>query len=327
MTLIDPTVARGATHAAAGMLAPSAEIAPGEEQNYALQCGAVFAWKQLRDDLARVTGRHVAIHETGTLVVGWDASDRRLVDQFVTVAKGFHAPFRRVSRLESTDLFIGLSDRIRDAIVMPDDAWLDPDDAVAILLDALDHLGVTIVSDTVLTVGASSAGVVAQTSSATFCAATGILATGSADLPDGVTASGEHVVRPVRGLTARVAGLDRSAQPTVRAFVRGRAFYLVSRPGGYCILGATSDEHKEPVVEVGELHRLLRDALDVVPALESASVLETRVGLRPASADLHPFFEELTPSGWAWSSGHYRSGITLAPLAASSALAFAESRA
>ena len=124
------------------------------------------------------------------------------------------------------------------------------------------------------------------------------------------------------GVTVRVLGPDRSDVATVRALVRGRAFYMVSRPGGYCVLGATAEERHEPVLEVGELQRLLRDALDVVPALENAHVLEHRLGLRPASPDLEPFFEVLGASRWAWISGHYRHGVTLAPLAALEALHF-----
>ena len=128
----------------------------------------------------------------------------------------------------------------------------------------------------------------------------------------------------VRGVTIRVEGLERNELPTVRSFVRGRPFYMVNRRDGYAVLGASTDERGDSVIEAGELSRLLRDALDLVPALESATVLETRIGLRPASANLQPFFEVLGESRWAWSSGHYRHGVTLAPLAANDALHFVQ---
>jgi glycine oxidase len=128
----------------------------------------------------------------------------------------------------------------------------------------------------------------------------------------------------VLGVTVRVRGVDRGELATVRAFVRGRPFYMVSRPGGYCVLGATVEERGDTLLRVGELERLLRDALDVVPELETASVLEHRVGLRPASTDLTPFFEVLVTPGWAWSTGHYRHGVTLAPLSALRVLEFVE---
>jgi len=106
--------------------------------------------------------------------------------------------------------------------------------------------------------------------------------------------------------------------------VKGGTFYMVSRPGGYNVLGASSEERRESGARVGEVQRLLRDALDVVPALETAVVLETREGNRPASDDLRPFFEVLGDGRWAWSSGHFRHGVTLAPIAAGEVLRFAE---
>ncbi len=207
---------------------------------------------------------------------------------------------------------------------MPDDAWVDPDQAVDILLRALEVLDVHVVTEVVQSVSADAAGVQAKTATGSFSASKGILATGALNVPGGAVTSGVHVVRPVHGVTMRVNGVDRSSLPTVRAFVRGRNFYMVSRPGGYCVLGATAEERSDLSVQVGELQRLLRDALDIVPSLETATVLENRFGLRPASDDLRPFFEALPLGGWAWSSGHYRHGVTLAPLAAQWALNFVE---
>jgi glycine oxidase len=324
VTIFDPTPARGATWASAGMLAPSAETSPGEESNYALQSGAVSMWHGLSDELFALTGSRVGIHETGTLLVGWDVSDRRLVDQAAQVASSFGAACHEVDRGGSAEFFTALSARITQGLFMPDDAWVDPDQAVDILLRALEVLDVHVVTEVVQSVSGDAAGVQAKTATGSFSASKGILATGALNVPGGAVTSGVHVVRPVHGVTMRVNGVDRSSLPTVRAFVRGRNFYMVSRPGGYCVLGATAEERSDLSVQVGELQRLLRDALDIVPSLETATVLENRFGLRPASDDLRPFFEALPLGGWAWSSGHYRHGVTLAPLAAQWALNFVE---
>jgi len=323
VTLFDPSPGSGATWAAAGMIAPSAEIAPGEERNYRLQCGALDAWRDLNSSLRELVGDEVALFETGTLLVGWDASDRRLVERFVEVATDFGVDVPVVDQRSHPSLFEGLSGRIVDGRFIAGDAWLDPDQAVSLLRTALTRLGVEIVNESVRRVESDRDGVAAVTAGAVFRGSFGLLTTGASPLPKGAGASGANLVRPVRGMTARVQGLDRSQQPTVRAFVHGRTFYMVSRPGGYCVLGATSEERAEPAVEVGEFQRLLRDALDIVPALETANLLETRLGLRPASKDLEPFFEILAGGRWAWSSGHYRHGVTLAPLAARQAASFA----
>jgi glycine oxidase len=309
------------------MLAPSGEIAPGEESNYALQKSAVIKWHELADELLVVTGRRISIHETGTLLVGFDASDRRQIEQFVDVARSFGAESLDVVREISPEFFTAISPRISSGVLLSEDAWINPDEAVSILSEALHALHVRIVTEEVLSITSDKSGVSADTCNESYSGATGILATGSAALPGGAVSSGRHTVRPVHGVTLRVQGVDRSALPTVRAFVRGRNFYMVSRPGGYCVLGATLEERAEPAIQVGELARLLRDALDIVPELETATVLESRFGLRPASQDLRPFFEVLATAGWAWSSGHYRHGVTLAPLAAQWALEFVEASA
>jgi glycine oxidase len=220
-------------------------------------------------------------------------------------------------------MFEGASPRITEGLFLEGDAWLDPDQAVALLTDANERLGVSVVNETVREAGITGNEVVVTTDTQDIAGTFGILATGAHALPLGLRGQGVQEVRPVRGMTIRVQGPDRSTLPTIRAFVRGRSFYIVGRSAGYCVLGASSDEQEQLLVEVGDLHRLLRDGLDIIPSLENASFIETRQGLRPASKNLEPFFEVIDER-WAWSSGHYRHGVTLAPLAAQQALAFSQ---
>lgn len=324
MTLFDPTPGGGATWAAAGMIAPNGEISPGERENYLRQSEALASWKLLADELFDVTGERLEIVQTGTLIVGFDAGDRRLVEQFELVADEFGVSGERVSRATHEPYFQGVSARVREGLYYPHDAWVDPDQVMDLLTRANESLGVSVVRESVVSASATSTQVDIATSRDNYRGDVGILATGSRALPEGVAQRVSHVVRPVRGMTIRIRALDRSEQPVLRAFVRGRSCYLVSRPGGYCVVGASSDEQGELGVEVGELQRLLRDALDIVPALESAEIVETRQGLRPASKDLEPFLE-VVEGRWAWLSGHYRHGVTLAPLSSLEAREFARS--
>jgi glycine oxidase len=323
VTMFDAWPGSGATWAAAGMLAPSAEAAPGEHRNYELQRHAVAAWREVAGEIREVTGETLDVVETGTLLVGYDASDRRLVEQFEYVAQEFGVTVERVTRESHSSFFEGLTPRIRDGVFLTGDAWLDPDQAMRLLADAGRALDVTLVRERVESAVSVDDHVEVTTAAGLTHGDVGLLATGASVLPKGIAEDVRHSVRPVRGMTVRVSGFDRSTQPVVRAFVRGRSFYVVSRPGGYCVLGASSDEQSELVVEVGEMQRLLRDALDVVPALEAAAVVETRQGLRPATSDLSPFLE-VVGQRWAWASGHYRHGVTLAPLSALEVARFAK---
>ncbi len=324
VTVLDPKPGGGATWASAGMIAPIAEIGPGEDANYELQRGAVRAWRSFASDLREVTDKELLIVENGTLLLGWDGSDRRLVDQFTQIATDLGVAPRRVTLDDEPSMFEGVSPRISGGLLIGGDAWLDPDQVVAHVREANAALGVTMIEDSVVSVCGDGTRVEAKTGSESFVGDIGIIATGANDLPQGAATSGSHTVRPIHGITVRVRGIDRSAQPMIRSFVRGSTFYMVSRTGGYNVLGASSEERREAGAQVGEVQRLLRDALDVMPVLETATVLETREGNRPASEDLRPFFEVLADGRWAWSSGHFRHGVTLAPIAAGEALRFAE---
>ncbi len=322
VTVFDPALGRGATWAAAGMIAPHAEVAPGERSNFELQRRALTSWQLLADELLAIVARRVRISVTGTMLTGWDTSDRRLVEQFRIVATQFGVNSAIVRRESHESFFAGLSDRILSGLLLDGDAWLDPDEAMSILHEGLVAVGVEFVSERVEAIEGDAWGGRVHHHGGSLRADAGILATGAFGLPQGASPTGEHAVRPVRGMTVRVDGIDRPGAPTLRCLVRGRPFYMVSRPGGYCVIGASSEERSGPLVEVGEYQRLLRDALEVVPELDPSSILEPRVGLRPASANLEPFLEEWPDRRWAWSSGHFRHGVTLAPLTSKSAVDF-----
>jgi glycine oxidase len=324
VSVFDPALGHGATWAAAGMVAPNAEIAPGEFDNYVRQRGAIAAWRDLAGEIRAAGGGRVSVTTAGTLLVGFDAGDRQLIDQHCRVAQEFGVSGERVYRVDRPDMFAGVTPRISEGLLFGDDAWVDPDEIVAGLTAAARELDVTFVAELVTSAATEDESVVVTTASDRVGADVGILATGANALPEGLAARVSHAVRPVRGMTLRVSGVDRTGQPMMRAFVRGRPWYFVSRSKEYGVIGASSDEQAELGVELGELQRLVRDSLDVVPSFESATLLEVREGRRPASTSLEPFFE-IVDGRWAWMSGHYRHGVTLAPLSSLEAVDFARS--
>ena len=183
VTLLDPSPGRGATWAAAGMVAPSAEASPGERSNYELQCGALAAWRDMAVDLERMTGETLELHATGTLLVGWDASDRRLVERFVDVAVGFGVRCQMVTRASHDTAFHGLSARITEGCLVEGDAWIDPDQAVSMLLRAVDQLGVRVERERVTSIEELDDCVRATTASRTFEGRLGVVAPGAAPPP------------------------------------------------------------------------------------------------------------------------------------------------
>ena len=315
VTVVDPAPGRGATAAAAGMLAPGGEAAPGEEENHRLHQAALDAWRDLVEEVAETTGEAIALHRVGTLVVGLDAGDRRLVEQYAGVARGYGVALRTLARRDEPAPFEGLSARVTQGVLAEGDAWVDPDEVMARVRAANEALGVEYRASSVRRCSRVVSRVVVEADDGSLEGDLGLVATGSTGLPTGLEAPPATSVRPVRGMTLRVVGPDRYHLPMVRAYVHGRPFYAVGRAERYNVLGASSEESPVRAVELGELQRLVRDGLEVIPELETADLLETRVGLRPASGDLRPFLADLG-GGWWWSSGHYRHGVTLAPVAA-----------
>ncbi|HLI97063.1 MAG TPA: glycine oxidase ThiO [Candidatus Baltobacteraceae bacterium] len=93
--------------------------------------------------------------------------------------------------------------------------------------------------------------------------------------------------------------------------------YLVPRADGRLLVGATSVEAGfDARVTAGGVQRLLRAALEALPALAGFTVSETWAGLRPGTRDERPFLGATPLAGYFLACGHYRNGILLAAITA-----------
>jgi glycine oxidase len=119
-------------------------------------------------------------------------------------------------------------------------------------------------------------------------------------------------VRPVKGQRVLV----RHSRPLLDRVLWGDGCYLVPQPGGRVLIGATEEPEagfdRRPTAAA--VARLLARAVELVPALGEAEVLEAWAGLRPDTPDHLPLLGPLGEGGvWA-ATGHYRNGILLAPV-------------
>jgi glycine oxidase len=93
--------------------------------------------------------------------------------------------------------------------------------------------------------------------------------------------------------------------------------YAVPRPNGVVLLGSTmEDVGFRKAVTAEALARLVTAAARVVPSLESAEFVSAWSGLRPATPDGLPVLGESPLPGLFFATGHFRSGILLAPVTA-----------
>ena len=323
VVVFDDDPGSGSSLAAAGMLAPGGESTP-EHQSFASQTiGARLQWPSFAKRIGDISGCSIELREVGSVFVAWDASDQRELARYFLVAAGQGIESKEVRRDDSRELFVGLSPRIETAHYVTGDAYVDPDQLIGALLEALAALGVTLVRERAVNCFEKEELAVVETPSRRFEARKGIIATGYSAQPLDLLSTSSVKLRPVRGVTLRLlSSPDPCVRPMIRGIVRGRLIYVIRRPDGVVVVGATSDESSVAVVETRAIRQLLEDATELVPQLNEASFIEARVGLRPAAATQLPFFESLGTGTWAWSSGHFRHGFLLAPVAAADATNF-----
>src|SRR5580693_3982374 len=83
VSVVDPRPGRGATWAAAGMLAPVGEANFGEEALTVLNIEAARVWPEFATALESASGREVGYVARGTLLVAVDPSDREALEDLL----------------------------------------------------------------------------------------------------------------------------------------------------------------------------------------------------------------------------------------------------
>lgn len=284
VVVVDPAPGSGASHAAAGMLSPAGEAWWGEVEVHRLGVASAALWPAYAARLG------VDLHRSGTLLLGRDSGDGQQVARQAEVLADLGVPVelltgRQVTQLEPTVA------RVAAGALLPEDRAVDPRAVVAALLA---RLGSRVVAAT-----------------GTDAPEVTVLATG-ARLP----APYSHLVRGVRGEILRLRH-DDAPSHVLRGWVRGEPVYVVPRPGGELVVGATVEEHDAaPVVTAGGVLRLLAAARELVPGLDRAELVEATARDRPATPDHLPLVGPTDdPATWL-AAGHHRHGVLLAPLTA-----------
>jgi glycine oxidase len=283
VAVVDPAPGSGASAVAAGMLSPGGEAWHGEPDLHRLGAASARLWPAYAARLG------VPLHDHGTLVVGHDAADRLDVERQAEVLEALGVDAAVLTSAQVRRLEPGLG-RVSGGLVL-DDRAVDPRAAVAALLR---RLGERVHARPRL----EDADAV-------------VVATGSR-LP----APWTGLVRGVRGEVVRLRTED-PPRHVVRGWVGGEPVYVVPRPGGEVVVGATVEEHDvEPVPTAGGVLRLLRAARVLLPSLDRAAVLGCEARDRPAAADHLPLVGPTRDPRTFLAAGHFRHGVLLAPLTA-----------
>ncbi len=322
----------GASHVAAGMLAPVSEVAYEEPELLAFGLASLQAWPEFAARLTQASGMDVELREEGSLLVGFDTDDAIALARVADLLTRHELTYHRLSSREARAVEPALSPRARTALHVPGDHSVDNRQVVQALLAAAERSGVRFHRQRVglvtvdgravgvrrIDAGAVGNGDPGQLNTATapvHNADVVILAAGfgSAQVP-GLPDCARPPVRPVKGQILRLGGAAGLLERTVRATVHGEHVYLVPRDNGELVVGATSEEvGADLTVTAGGVHRLLRTAIEVVPEVAELELVEALARCRPGTPDNGPLIGFTALPGLLVATGHFRGGVLLAP--------------
>jgi len=309
----------GATRVAAGMLAPVGELAFGEPELLEMTLASAQLYPGFVAELEAASGEATGYAHQGALHIALDRDEaaelRRVHD--LQRSLGLEAewlPPRRCRELEP-----GLTPSFNGGVHVPGEAAVDPRALTAALLAALAASAAEVgigaeavdgVFEGERLVGVRSGDGVELRAPAVVLA-TGAWAGGTEWLPK----HARPPVRPVKGQVVELRGRDGVA-PCER-IVASERVYLVPRPDGRLIVGATSEEQGfDTAVTAGGVHELLREAYRLLPDVAEMELVAALAGLRPGTPDNLPLIGPGAVEGLILATGHYRNGILLAPLTA-----------
>src|SRR3954471_4131345 len=290
---------REATHAAAGMLAPTGGDLPDSLQQLALASAAMYPEfvRELEDEAAAHTAK-IDFRTQGTILLE-EAHD--LEDA------------QKLRREELRKLEPELSQDISEAFLLQESS-VDPRGLMNALLESLKHRRIDLAHG-------SAASRVSRVHDGTFQVQT-----------DKTTYSGGRVVNccgawaseiegpahiPAKPRKGQMLAVLPPKSPLVQHVIRSEEVYIVPRSDGRILIGATvEDVGFDKRVEPETIKDLQKRAEQLVPALANAKIHENWAGLRPGTPDDLPVLGESGTKGYFFATGHFRNGILLAPITA-----------
>ena len=321
---------RGATWAAAGMLAAHVEAEPGEERLLPLLLESRAMWAEFGRDLEAASGLAVDYRDEGTLVVALDRDDTERLKFSYDYHRSMGLEMEWLSGAEARRLEPHLASGVAAGVFSPLDHQVDNRKAVVALKTAFVKAGGALREhaevEEILVEGGAVRGVLVggeRVEAEAVVIAAGAWSRNLKGLPD-------HLRPPVRPVKGQMLSLVMPADaPLLRHVVWGPGICLVPRKDGRLFVGATVEEMSfDTNMTAGGVYDLLRRAWETLPGIYDLPIDEMWAGLRPTSRDdaplLGPVSGPLTgagevvgeAAGLIMATGHHRNGILLAPITA-----------
>lgn len=299
--------ARGATWAAAGMIAPTAETAHANPDETQFARWSAELWPKFAAEVEEKSGRQIGYRRDGALIVAKSEDEAR------QIASQSNRKLLTADEARAREPLLG--GEIAGALWDGEEAQVDS----RALGGALTHLfvgagGKLSTNEAAVRIEVGDGWLGVTTPFAVYPADKVLVAagawSGSIEMDDPVLPP----MRPVKGEVLALIPPPGRLPP--RQVVWGNGVYLVPREGRL-LIGATMEEVGFDTMLTDKAENWLTDrAVSLMPSLASWQIDEHWAGLRPTSPDGLPVLGETRVKNLFIASGQFRNGILFAPAVA-----------
>ena len=309
-------IGRGASWAAAGMLAPGAEAEPGEDAVTAAGQQALGLWPDFARDLKEASGIDPELRTDGLMIAATNRDEAEQLRHDHAFLQQQGVPAEWLSGAEARRREPYLRAGLPGALFSPNDGQANNRQLVRALAAAARAAGARIHEETPVdaldTAEGRTAGLIVQGTRVPAEAV--VLCAGAWGREiDGVPAAAQAPIRPIKG---QMLSLQMDpARPLLHHVLWAPKVYLVPRRDGQLLIGATVEEKGfEDAMTAGGVFALLEAAWRAIPAIEELPIAEMWAGHRPGSRDDAPVLGATPVDGLYLANGHHRNGILMTPL-------------
>jgi glycine oxidase len=303
----------GASWAGAGILSPAPENS-AMIATVAIGRASLERYPEFVAVVEEISGENVGYRAKGTLGLLFSGHAQAELSTIIALHHGLGLKAEPLNADDARAMEPVLSDEIEAAVFRPDEASVDNRALTKATLNAAKQCGAKLFAGKRVTGICKNHG-----------RCTGLMV-GDEKVESGWTViaagcrsgeiSGVSRYAPVRPAKGQMIALRRDAVRIERVLWSDKV-YLVPRNDGRILVGATVEYVGfEKTVTAGAVEALLRGAIDLAPELANAQIQETWAGLRPDSPDHLPIIGATDVEGLLVATGHFRSGILLAPITA-----------